>query len=56
MAWVSAPIFDEVGAIRSTISAVVAPERLNAPGLTRIVGGAARAVTQGLRERATSVG
>jgi DNA-binding IclR family transcriptional regulator len=56
MTWVSAPVFDEVGAIRSTISAVVSPERLNGPGLTRIVNGAARAVTQGLRERATSVG
>lgn len=56
MAWVSAPIFDEVGTIRSTISAVAAPEHLNVPGLSRIVGGAARAVTQGLREHATSVG
>jgi len=55
-AWVSAPIFDETGNIRSTISAVVDPERFNAPGLSRIVAGAARAVTQGLRERAASVG
>jgi len=55
-AWVSAPIFDEVGTVRSTISAVVDPERLNAPALSRIVGGAARAVSQGLREHAASVG
>ena len=53
--WVSAAIFDEVGAIRSTISAVVDTERLNAPGLSRVVGGAARAVSQGLRARAASV-
>ena len=54
--WVSAPIFDEVGAIRSTISAVVDDERFNGPGLSRIVRGAARAVSQGLREHASSVG
>lgn len=54
-AWVSAPIFDEAGTIRSTISAVADAESLNASGLSRIVGSAARAVTQGLRERAASV-
>lgn len=53
--WVSAPIFDEVGTIRSTMSAVVDPERLNAPALSRIVRSAARVVSQGLRERAASV-
>ncbi len=52
--WVSAPIFDEVGAIRSTISAVADQDHHNLPGLTHIVTGAARAVSQGLRERAAS--
>lgn len=56
MTWVSAPIFDESGTVRSTISAVVPTDRVNAPALSRVVRGAGRAVTQGLRERAASVG
>jgi len=52
--WVSAPVFDEDGTIRSTISAVADHDHHNVPGLTRVVTGAARAVTQGLRERAVS--
>jgi DNA-binding IclR family transcriptional regulator len=47
--WVSAPIFDETGRIRSTVSAVVAPERCNAMALSRVVRGTARAISQGLR-------
>lgn len=55
-AWVSAPIFNVGGTIRSTISVAADPESLNAPALSRVVGGAARVVSQGLRERASSVG
>lgn len=54
--WVSAAIFDEFGTFRSTISAVADPEQANVPGLSRVVAGAARAVTHGLQARATSVG
>lgn len=54
--WLSAPIFDELGTVRSTISAVGDPDRLNLPGLSRIVAAAGRTVTQGLRKRAASVG
>jgi len=54
--WLSAPIFDELSTIRSTISAVADPDRVNLPGLSRVVGAAGRAVTEGLRKRAASVG
>jgi DNA-binding IclR family transcriptional regulator len=56
MVWVSAPVFDETGAVRTTMSAVVPAERLNLPALTRIVTGAARAVSDELHRRAASVG
>lgn len=54
MTWVSAPVFDETGQVRSTMSSVVPEERLNLPALTRLVTGAARAVSQELRRRAES--
>jgi DNA-binding IclR family transcriptional regulator len=54
MVWVSAPIFDETGQVRSTMSSVVPSERLNLPALTRVVTGAARAVSHELRRRAES--
>jgi DNA-binding IclR family transcriptional regulator len=53
---VSAPVFDETGAVRTTMSAVVPADRLNLPALTRIVTGAARAVSDELHRRAASVG
>ena len=56
MAWVSAPVFDETGAVRSTMSTVVPVEQLNLLALTRIVTGAARAVSDELHRRAASVG
>lgn len=56
MVWVSAPVFDETGAVRSTMSSVVQADRLNLPALTRIVTGAARAVSTELRRRAAAVG
>jgi DNA-binding IclR family transcriptional regulator len=56
MVWVSAPVFDESGDVRSTLSAVVPAERLNLPAVTRIVSGAARAVSDELHRRAASVG
>lgn len=55
MVWVSAPVFDETGTVRTTMSAVVPRERLNLPALTRIVTGAARAVSDELQRRAASV-
>lgn len=54
MVWVSAPVFDETGQIRSTMSSVVPRERLNLPALSRVVSGAARAVSHELRRRAES--
>ncbi len=56
MVWVSAPVFDESGAVRSTMSAVVPADRLNLPAVTRVVSGAARAVSDELHRRAASVG
>jgi DNA-binding IclR family transcriptional regulator len=56
MVWVSAPVFDETGAVRSTMSTVVPADRLNLPALTRIVTGAARTVSNELHRRAASVG
>ncbi|MFN7150286.1 MAG: IclR family transcriptional regulator [Microthrixaceae bacterium] len=56
MVWVSAPVFDETGAVRSTMSAVVPADRLNLPAVTRVVSGAARAVSDELHRRAASVG
>jgi DNA-binding IclR family transcriptional regulator len=56
MVWVSAPVFDETGSVRTTMSAVVPADRLNLPALTRIVTGAARAVSDELHRRAASVG
>ena len=56
MVWVSAPVFDETGAVRSTMSTVVPAGRLNLPALTRVVTGAARAVSNELRRRAAAVG
>ena len=54
--WVSAPVFDETGAIRSTISCLADPAQANVPALSRVVRGAAQAVTSGLRDQAASVG
>lgn len=54
--WVSSAVFDENGQIRSTISALAEPERANVPALSRVVRGAAQAVTAGLRDQASSVG
>ena len=56
MIWVSAPVFDESGNVRTTMSAVVPADRLNLPAVTRIVAGAARAVSEELHRRAASVG
>lgn len=56
MVWVSAPVFDETGAVRSTLSSVVPADRLNLPAITRIVAGAARAVSDELHRRAAAVG
>lgn len=54
MVWVSAPIFDESGAVRSTMSSVVPPNRLNAPALARAVAATARAASDELRRRTQS--
>lgn len=56
MVWVSAPVFDETGHVRSTMSSVLPAARLNLPAVTRIVTGAARAVSSELHRRAASVG
>lgn len=56
MVWVSAPMFDETGDVRSTMSSVVPAHRLNLPAVTRLVTGAARAVSAELHRRAASVG
>lgn len=46
--WIAAPIFGRDGALRSTLSLVVPPERLNTPGHGRLVARAARNVSHGL--------
>jgi len=56
MVWVSAPVFDETGAVRSTMSTVVPADRLNLPAITRVVTGAARAVSDELHRRAATAG
>jgi DNA-binding IclR family transcriptional regulator len=56
MVWVSAPVFDETGAVRSTMSTVVPADRLNLPAITRVVTGAARAVSDELQRRAATAG
>lgn len=56
MMWASAPVFDETGHVRSTLSSVVPHERFNPLAITRVVCGVARAASQELRERAESVG
>lgn len=52
--WVSAPVFDDTGRIRTTLSSVVPSERLNVPALGRVLRDAAQAVTHALREHAES--
>lgn len=50
MTWISAPVFDAAGNIRSTVSAVVPSQRCNAQAIGRVVSGAGRAISQGMRE------
>lgn len=52
--WVSGPIFDSDGRLRSTLSVVVPEERLNLAALTPLVRQAARAVSHGLGARSRS--
>ncbi|UDY24581.1 IclR family transcriptional regulator [Nocardioides sp. Kera G14] len=53
MVWVSAPVFDESGKAFAAVTSVVPADRLNLPAITRVVSGAARAISQRLRQRAT---
>jgi len=46
--WIAAPIFGREGELRSTLSLVVSPERLNPAGHGRLVAQAARNVSRGL--------
>lgn len=55
MVWVSAPVFDETGSVRTTMSVVSPVRSANVPALTRVVVGAARAVSDELRRRAQAV-
>ncbi|MEW2624118.1 IclR family transcriptional regulator [Streptomyces sp. NPDC048106] len=49
--WISAPVLDADGSVRSTLSMVVPEQRLNVTGHGRLVGQAARAVSRSLAAR-----
>jgi DNA-binding IclR family transcriptional regulator len=50
--WVSAPVFDHGGTVRTTLSVVAPAYRLNVPGVRHAVNGAAHAMTQALHGQA----
>ncbi len=54
MSWVSAPVFGEDGAVRSTICTVAPRDQVSLPAMSHVVRGAGRAVSAGLHQRAAS--